>query len=204
MNVLLWLFCATLPCIIQAVFRPPIVVSMQPGGAQEVAPKTERVLCPVVYVSPTLRFRRSLDVVRRSIENEGFRFDPAVCDDIGQRLPVRGQVSLNGGPLQFGFGLRDDETQDLDAEVKSLLRPGSKPRKNLRKFRRNYNLRFGRSLDLQTPCSDCEEEEDKNLYAYSRATTKGQDSEGNDIGDFVMESQPSEKGEPSPSHAGSH
>ncbi|XP_066962211.1 uncharacterized protein [Macrobrachium rosenbergii] len=131
MNVLSWLFCATLPCIIQAVFRPPIVVSMQPGGAPEAAPKTERVLCPVVYVSPTFRFRRSLDVVKRSIENEGFRFDPAVCDDNGQRLPVRGQVSLNGGPLQFGFGLRDDETQDFDAEVKSVLRPGSKPRKNL-------------------------------------------------------------------------
>ncbi|XP_066962210.1 uncharacterized protein [Macrobrachium rosenbergii] len=202
MNVLSWLFCATLPCIIQAVFRPPIVVSMRPDGTQEVVPKNERVLCPVVYVSPTLRFRRSLDVAKRSIENEGFRFDPKVCDDIGQRLPVRGQVSLNGGPLQFGFGLRDDKTQDFDTDVKSVLRPGSKYRKNLRKFRRNYNLRFGRSLDLQTPCPDCEE--DTNLYAYSRATLKGQGSEGNDIGDFVMESQTSEKGTLSLAQAESH
>ncbi|XP_064114756.1 uncharacterized protein LOC135220983 [Macrobrachium nipponense] len=179
MNVLSWLFCAALPCIIQAAFRPPIVVSMQPGGDPEVGPQNQRVLCPVIYVSPTFRFRRSLDVVKRSFENEGFRFDPAVCDDNGQLLPVRGQVSLDGGPLQFGLGLRDDKTKDSDADVKSVFRPGRKYRKNIRKFTRNYNLRFGRSLDLQTPCPDCEE--DRNLYAYSRVTPKGQDTEGNTI-----------------------
>ncbi|XP_066962217.1 uncharacterized protein [Macrobrachium rosenbergii] len=146
MNALAWLFFLMLPCIIQAS-RPPFVVSRQPRVTKMI-PRDSNGLHPVVWVSPTFRFRRSLDVAKRSTDDESFR------------------------------------------------------------FRRNYNdiLRYGRSLDLSTPCQDCEEE-DKNLYAYSRAIiypaaysaiSEDQGVESNESGNFMMESQPSETVSSSP------
>ncbi|XP_064113492.1 uncharacterized protein LOC135220105 [Macrobrachium nipponense] len=200
MNALAWLFFLMVPCIIQAS-RPSFVVSRQPRITKMI-PQDSNGLHPVVWVSPTFRFRRSLDVAKRSTDNESFRFDPMVCNDVGRCLPVLAQVSLRQSPMEFGLGLRRGQSNDLGTEIRSVLQSGRQQGK-LRKFQRNYNdiLRYGRSIDLQNTCQDCEEEEDKNLYAYSRAIIypaaysaisedQGEDNEGES---FMMESQPSEK-----------
>ncbi|XP_068238398.1 uncharacterized protein [Palaemon carinicauda] len=179
MHTISWLLFAMLPCIIQA-FRPPIVVSMQPSNIAEEAPRNQKLLCPVVYVPSTFRFRRSLDVVKRGIEDEGFKFDLTACDDINDRLPVKEQVTQSGGPMEFGLGLR--RNKDMGAGINAGSRPGLKYRNNyensssntarsssldrvLTFFIRNQNnLRFGRSVDFQTFYDDFKEE-DKNLYA---------------------------------------
>ncbi|XP_066962215.1 uncharacterized protein [Macrobrachium rosenbergii] len=205
MNALAWLFFLMLPCIIQAS-RPPFVVSRQPRVTKMI-PRDSNGLHPVVWVSPTFRFRRSLDVAKRSTDDESFRFDPMMCNDARDCLPVLGQVSLRQSPMEFGLGLRRGQSNDLGTEVKRVLQSGRQQGK-LRKFRRNYNdiLRYGRSLDLSTPCQDCEEE-DKNLYAYSRAIiypaaysaiSEDQGVESNESGNFMMESQPSETVSSSP------
>ncbi|XP_064113482.1 uncharacterized protein LOC135220093 [Macrobrachium nipponense] len=206
MNALAWLFFLLVPCIIQAS-RPPFVVSRQPRITKMI-PQHSNGLQPVVWVSPTFRFRRSLDVAKRSTDNESFRFDPMVCNNAGSCLPVLGQVSLRQSPMEFGLGLRSGQNNDLGTEIKSVLQSGRQQGK-LRKFRRNYNdiLRYGRSIDLPTPCQDCEEEEDKNPYAYSRAIiypaaystiSEDQGEDSNEGGNFMMESQPSEKASSSP------
>ncbi|XP_068238764.1 uncharacterized protein [Palaemon carinicauda] len=198
MNAISWLLFAMLPCIIQA-FRPPFVVARQPRVTKMVSPDSGSV----VWVSPTFRFRRSLDVAKRSADEESVRFDPTVCDDDGNCLPVSGPVSLERSPVAFSLGLRKESGNGLDAQIKRVLQQSGRQQNKLRKFRRSYNdiLRYGRSLNLQIPCSDCEE--DKNLYAYSRAIlypsqysdfSENKGSDTNENRNFIMESQSADKG----------